>query len=497
MKYKYTIDAIQDIAVDAVVVFVPVLEKTSDSVLEKIDHLSGGAFSSLVKAGDFNGNESETVVICKPAGFQAGRLILVGLGDKKKIVADSFRRVIGTISREKAVKNSKKIALCFKGYEKPSFYQAAVEGYFLGSYKMLDFKTGEAQKNNAKVEEITFIISHKKGLGQLEKAVKKGEVIAEGQLLVRQLGYTPANILTPEKYAQKAMELARKYRINCRVLDEKNIAREKMGALIAVGKGSKEKPRFIVLSYKGRTDSQNPVVLVGKGITFDAGGISLKPALNMHEMKNDMAGSAVVLATIITAARLKFPRNLVALMPLAENLPSSTATKPGDIITTRKGLTVEVINTDAEGRLILADALDYAGTFKPQAVIDIATLTGAALYVLGYEGAPILGNNKRLLDQIKSAAENTAEKVWELPIWDGHREMMKSNLADLVNSAGKTAGTIAASAFLENFTGNWPWAHIDIAYMDMEPKGRPYLPAGVTGYGLRLLTSLLENWKKP
>ena len=183
-------------------------------------------------------------------------------------------------------------------------------------------------------------------------------------------------------------------------------------------------------------------------------------------------------------------------MPTAENLPSSTATKPGDIITTRKGLTVEVINTDAEGRLILADALDYANTFKPQAVVDIATLTGAALYVLGYEGAPILGNNKKLMDQLKTAADNSAERVWEMPIWDEHREMMKSGIADLANSAGKPAGTITASAFLENFIGDWPWANIDIAYMDMEPKGRPYLPAGITGFGLRLLIELLSNWKK-
>ncbi|MBN1213545.1 MAG: leucyl aminopeptidase, partial [candidate division Zixibacteria bacterium] len=401
------------------------------------------------------------------------------------------------ISRMKTVKNSKKLALSFKGFENPAFCQAALEGFFLGSYKMLDFKTGEARQDVTKVSEMSFLIERKTGLKRLEKAVRKGEIIAEGQLLVRQLGYTPGNYLTPAVYAEKALALARKYHINCRVLDEKAIIKEKMGALLAVGKGSSESPRFIIMSYKGRADNQAPIVLVGKGITFDAGGISLKPALNMHEMKNDMSGSAVVLATVITAARLKLPRNLIALMPTAENLPSSTAVKPGDIIRTRKGLTVEVINTDAEGRLILADALDYANTFKPQAVVDIATLTGAALYVLGYEGAPILGNNKKLLEQLKAAADNTAERVWEMPIWNEHREMMKSSIADLVNSAGKPAGTIAASAFLENFIGGWPWAHIDIAYMDMEPKGRPYIPVGVTGFGLRLLVEMLLNWKKP
>jgi leucyl aminopeptidase len=186
----------------------------------------------------------------------------------------------------------------------------------------------------------------------------------------------------------------------------------------------------------------------------------------------------------------------VGLIPATENMPSGTATKPGDILTTRKGLTVETINTDAEGRLILADALDYANKLNPQAVIDIATLTGASLYILGYAGAPILGNNDRLLQRVKEASEATAEKVWELPIWDDHREMMKSPIADLVNSAGRTAGTIAASAFLENFVGNWPWVHIDIAYMDLEPKGKPYTPKGPTGFGLRLLIELLSRWKK-
>ena len=497
MNYKYSIEDIHAVDVDAVVIFSAEFDKIRDRYLNRVDSLTQGTVTNLFKADEFTGKKFELAIIYKPFGFKTRRIILAGLGEKKKINADTFRAVAGKISQSKTVQNSKKLALSFKGYENPDFYQAAVEGFFLGSYKMLDFKTGEARKDTNKINELTFLIERKAGLKRLENAVQKGEIIAEGQLLVRQLGNTPANFLTPALYAQKAQELARKHKINCRVLDEKGIEKEKMGALLAVGKGSSEPARFIVLSYKGRNDSQAPIVLVGKGITFDAGGISLKPPLNMHEMKNDMSGSAVVLATILTAARLKLPRNLIALMPAAENLPSSTALKPGDIIKTRKGLTVEVINTDAEGRLILADALDYANTFKPQAVVDIATLTGAALYILGYEGAPILGNNGKLLDQLKNAAENSAERVWELPIWEGHREQMKSGIADLVNSGGKPAGTIAAAAFLENFTGDWPWAHIDIAYMDMEPKGKPYIPVGITGFGLRLLIELLSNWKKP
>jgi len=209
-----------------------------------------------------------------------------------------------------------------------------------------------------------------------------------------------------------------------------------------------------------------------------------------------MTGSAVVLATILAASRLRIPRNLVGLMPITENMPSGHATRPGDIVISRMGKTIEIINTDAEGRLILADALDYANKFDPQAVIDIATLTGGALYVLGYSGAPIMGNNIKLTDMLRAAADATAERVWEIPIWDDFRERMKSPIADLVNSGGRPAATATAGAFLENFVGDWPWAHIDIAYVDLEPDGKPYVPKGATGFGLRLLVELLFNWKK-
>jgi leucyl aminopeptidase len=216
----------------------------------------------------------------------------------------------------------------------------------------------------------------------------------------------------------------------------------------------------------------------------------------MGEMKGDMTGAAVVLATISALARLKTKVNVVALLPLAENMPSGRALRPGDIITSRAGLTIEIISTDAEGRLILADALDYADKFKPQAVIDIATLTGAAIYILGYEGAPFVGTNKKLNDNIRAAAARSAERVWELPLWPEFGDLMKSPIADLKNSGGRPAGTLTASSFLKRFVKDWPWAHIDIAYCDLEPSGRPYIPKGPTGIGVRLLIDLLENWKR-
>jgi len=496
MLLKYATDKIQNLKVESLVLFVPAFDRIRNNPLKELDAASAGGVKTLLKSEEFTGKEGEIASIFNPRGYQAERVILVGLGENKKLTSDSFRRAAGTVSRFKGLTGSKTVAFCLGSFVDEKFFQAALEGYLLGSFELLDFKSGEAKRSKNKLSRITFAVEDLGRVKDVRAAVEKGRIIAEGQLLVRRLAFTPSNYLTPRMLAREARQLARKHKFNCRVLDEKAIAKEKMGGLLGVAKGSAEPPRFIILRYRAGRAGQKPIVLAGKGVTFDTGGISLKAPLNMYEMKGDMAGAAAVLAAFVTAARLKLPLNLVGLIPATENMPSGTATKPGDILTTRKGLTVETINTDAEGRLILADALDYANKLNPQAVIDIATLTGASLYILGYAGAPILGNNNRLLQRVKEASEATAEKVWELPIWDDHREMMKSPIADLINSAGRPAGTIAASAFLENFVANWPWVHIDIAYVDLEPKGKPYTPKGPTGFGLRLLIELLSHWKK-
>jgi leucyl aminopeptidase len=496
MLLKYTTERIKNFKVESLVLFVPVFDRIRNNSLKELDAASLGGIKTLLKSEEFTGKEGEVASIFHPRGYQAKRVILVGVGDAKKLTPDSFRRAAGTVSRFRGLTGSKAAVFCLGNSVDERFFQAAIEGYLLGSFELLDFKSGEAKRSKNKLSRITFAVEDRARVKDVRTAVERGRIIAEGQLLVRRSAFTPSNHLTPRMLAREARQLARKHKFNCRILDEKAIAKEKMGGLLGVAKGSAEPPRFIVLRYRGGRTRQKPIVLAGKGVTFDSGGISLKDRLNMHEMKGDMAGAAAVLATFVTAARLKLPLNLAGLIPATENMPSGTATKPGDILTTRKGLTVEIINTDAEGRLILADALDYANKLNPQAVIDIATLTGASLYILGYAGAPILGNNDRLLQRVKEASEATAEKVWELPIWDDHREMMRSPIADLINSAGRPAGTIAASAFLENFVGNWPWVHIDIAYMDLESKGKPYTPKGPTGFGLRLLIELLSRWKK-
>lgn len=495
MKLTYSSDNVSDYKGASVVYFTPEFDRITDRRLKELDESTLGAVTALLESGEFKGKEGETATLYRPGGFVADRVILTGLGDRKKVNAESYRRAAGTVSKVKGLISVKKAAFYFGKAEKEEHFQAAIEGYLLGSYKLLEFKTGDRAAKKVLLDEITCVADSPRIRRRAEKAMERGRVFAESQNLVRRLGSTPSNHLTPRVLAARAQELAKQYRFSCTVLDEKAIKREKMGVFLAVAQGAKEPARFIILEYKGGRARGKPVVLVGKGVTFDTGGLSLKPPLNMHDMKNDMSGAAVVLATVVAAARLKFPVNVVGLIPATENVPSSTATKPGDIVTSRKGLTVEIINTDAEGRLILADALDYAGSFKPQAVIDIATLTGAALIVLGYAGAPILGNNPRLLKRLKDSADYTAEKVWEMPIWDEHRENMKSNIADVQNSYGRPGGTITAAAFLENFIGDYPWVHVDIASVDQEPSGKPYIPKGITGIGTRLLADVLYRWK--
>jgi len=495
MNFEFTHGELYDVDVDTLVVFTVSYSKLSNKRLIELDQVTNGSLKLLLSSKEFTGNAGQTAVLYKPEGVRASRVLLIGLGEKKKINHDSFRKAAGISSRHSAVTKVKSLGFYFDGFSSPEFFQAAAEGFLLGGFKMLDYKTTSEAKKKSAVSSCTFAVTGKMDLKKLEKAVARGRIIAEGQLLARRLSYTPANDLTPTILARHAEKLAKENRLKCTILGKPEIIKERMGALLSVSQGSAEPPRFIILEYKGGAAKKAPIVLVGKGVTFDSGGISIKPSLNMHEMKQDMTGAAVMLSTIVTAARLKLPLNIVTLIPSTENMPSGMATKPGDIIKTRKGLTVEIINTDAEGRLILADALDYATKFNPEAVIDIATLTGAALYILGYAGVPIVCNNRKLANGLRKAADLSAERVWELPMWDDFREAMKSPIADLWNSGGRAAATLTAAAFLENFIGNHPWAHIDIAYLDAEPKGSEYTPKGPTGFGTRLLVEMLSNWR--
>lgn len=497
MDFTVTTLSYKENKAETLVLLVPEFDKITDTRLKHLNDASRQAVSAVVESEEFVGKLEQMVTIMAPEEYPYKRVILAGLGKREDVDHDSFRKAAGYLSRYRPLRHSKTAVFHLGRYEQDAYYQAVVEGLVLGGYKWREYKTGEGAKESNRLETVTFAIDQKRLQKKLSAAVERGEIIAEGQILTRNLAATPACDLTPQLYARKAQELASQSGIRCRVLDKKGVQREKMSALMAVAQGSTEPPRFIILEYYNGPKNRKPIVLVGKGVTFDSGGLSLKQAAMMPEMKGDMAGSAAVLATLVTVARLNLKVNLVGLIPAAENMPSGTAYRPGDVIGSRRGKTIEILNTDAEGRLLLADALAYADVYEPEAVIDIATLTGAALYILGYAGAPVLGNNDKLMTLCRQAADNTAEKVWQLPLWDEYREQMKSSIADLRNSGGKAAGTAAAAAFLENFIGDWPWLHIDIAYVDVEPNGAPYVPKGTTGFGCRLMVDMIANWKKP
>jgi len=320
-----------------------------------------------------------------------------------------------------------------------------------------------------------------------------GDHLAAGANLARDLSNAPGNDLPPRKLASKAREMSKSYDLKCEILTRKNITKEKMGALLAVSAGSEEPPRFIILEYGEPSDDYDTIVFVGKGITFDSGGISLKPGSGMEEMKHDMSGAAAVVGAMRAIGEMKPPLHVVGLIPSSENLPDGKALKPGDIITAYSGKTIEIINTDAEGRLVLADALGYADRYKPAAVIDLATLTGACVVALGHAASGMMGNNENLMTRVRSAGDASGERVWPLPLWEEYHDEIKSHIADVKNTGGRWGGALTAGAFLEKFV-DYPWVHLDIAGPAYSEKASDYCPQGATGVGARLLIQMIRDW---
>jgi leucyl aminopeptidase len=330
-------------------------------------------------------------------------------------------------------------------------------------YRFERFKT-ENESDRRALKRVTIAVERRKELTELERGVREGKAIASGVELARELGNLPGNVCTPGYLADEARKLARRHKsVTAKVLELKDLEKLGMGAFLSVARGSREPAKLIVLEYRGAADSEKPVALVGKGVTFDSGGISIKPAQAMDEMKFDMCGAASVLGTLSAVAELELPLNVMGLVPATENLPDGNASKPGDIVQTMSGQTVEILNTDAEGRLILCDTLTYAERWEPQAVVDIATLTGACVVALGGPASGLLGNDQGLVDALLAAGRDTNDRAWQLPLWDEYQEQLKSNFADMANIGGREAGTITAACFLSRFTGKYRWAHLDIA----------------------------------
>ena len=499
MQVKIKKEKIEEIADEGLVVFV-LEDQALKGKIKKIDTILNGAISDLIKSGDFTGKLNQTAVLYPKDKFKVKRIFFTGLGKREKFNLDKLRQGAGTICRkakELKVKSTSVILPEFqsRGLSIRDFSQAVVEGMLLSNYQMKEYKTTD-KENIFELETLTISDELKANISQIEKGANLAEISSWATNLARDMINHPSNIMTPTKMSEIALDLAKEHKFKCQVLSLEEIKKLGMGAFLGVTSGSSQPPKFIIMEHSipnGKTDT---LVLVGKGITFDSGGISIKPSEKMEEMKGDMSGGAVVIAIIAASAKMKLPLHLIGLVPACENLPSGTALKPGDILKSYSGKTIEVISTDAEGRLILADALSYAGKYNPKAIIDIATLTGACVIALGHVGCGMLGNNPGLKDKIRKASLLTGEKVWELPLWEEYNEQIKSDLADVKNTGGRPAGTITAAAFLQKFVGNLPWVHLDIAGMDWEEKGKPYIPKGGIGFGVKLILQFLRSWAK-
>jgi leucyl aminopeptidase len=476
---------------------------------KKSSHPDLDLLGRLEKSGAFKGALKSSACIRFQKDSETENLLFVGLGDAAKLQEESFR-VAGSFAYKRAA--SEKL---FNLAVDASDFQAALscsklkdlsaeeamgafsEGFLLTSY---GFDQHKSKKDSSKKpEKLTFVVTDPALKRKVQKELDRSQAVAETTFICRDWGNQPGNIGTPSFYAAEGQRLARQYGIKAQVMGEKDAKREKMDLFLSVGQGSAQEGKILILEYqpKVKKKGQKTIALVGKGITFDTGGISLKPGAGMEEMKFDMGGAATLFASTLLAAKLEVPHRIVAVLGFTENMPSSTATKPGDVITGRSGKTVEVINTDAEGRLILADLLDYAQKFKPDGIVDAATLTGAVLIALGNQCSGVLGNNDAFIQKLIASCAKESERAWQLPLYDEYYEDIKSDYADIKNvGAGRMGGTITAAMFLKQFVDDKiPWAHLDIAATAWNLSHLPYCPnKGGSGYMVRGVARFLEDY---
>ena len=460
-------------------------------VAQQIDQVSGGALAAVLRRGDMDGKVGQTLLLHNVTNIPSERILLVGCGKEKEFGESRYRDVtakaIHAVNQTGAAELTTYLTeLEVKGRDISWKLRQAVELAEATSYRFDQLKS---KKNDSRRElkRVVLAVPKRSDLPAAETAIKEGMAISEGVKLARDLGNLPGNVCTPTYLAEQAVALGGAYGMTVNVLEEADMAALGMGSLLSVSRGSRQPPKLIVLEYRGGRENDAPVALVGKGLTFDAGGISLKPAANMDEMKYDMCGGASVLGTLKAVAELKLSINVVGIIPSSENLPDGNANKPGDIVTSMSGQTVEVLNTDAEGRLILSDALSYAERYKPAAVIDIATLTGACVIALGNHASGLLGNNETLVRELLNAGKYTFDRAWQLPLWDEYQKQLDSNFADMANIGGREGGAITAACFLARYTNSFRWAHLDIAGTAWK-SGKA---KGATGRPVPLLTQFV------
>ena len=468
-----------------------------------VDEALGGLLSRLLSRSDFRGKQGEAVVVFpEDAAFPAERVLLVGIGGRAEYSMQGLRKAVGTAVREAERLRVDEMTVVLGHIERKSEHmgahlaaRGAVEGAVLAAWDYRDLKTAEAGDDDpvVRLRSISILAGDDSEAEEMRSGADVGRILAEAENLARELASKPGNVATPTHLAEVARAIAEEGGMEITVFDRAAMVEEGFGGILGVAAGSEEEPRFIVLEYRGGDDGSAPVALVGKGVTFDSGGISIKPSQKMEEMKYDMAGAAAVLGTMQAVARLRPRVNVVALVPATENLPSGRATKPGDVLTMYSGKTVEVVNTDAEGRLILADALAYARRYEPAAMIDAATLTGAVVIGLGHEAVGLMGNDGALMDQVRAVGERTGERCWPLPLWDEFRKQIDSDVADIKNSGGRPAGSITAGWFLKEFVEDVPWVHLDIAGTAYRDDPAPYLRKGPTGVPTRLFIEWIRD----
>src|SRR5437016_261934 len=465
---------------------------TVPASLAALERATGGVMARAIAGGDFKGKRDETQLLY-PAAGKIQRLLIVGIGKSADVTRTSLRRAAAVAAKRARVLGAKSFALLVAaeargGVKARDWGQLAVEGAAHGAWIFTDLKQA-GEEPRVDVEAVDVVVDAKDAK-EAEAGRRIGAAIAAGARYTRHLQMLPGNVCTPTYLADQAVALGKKHGVKVTVLDLAAIKKEGMGALLAVAQGSEQEPRFITLEYHGGGDG-GPVVLVGKGVTFDSGGISIKPAQSMEDMKYDMSGAAAVLGAFEVLGTLKPKVDVIGVIPSTENLPSGTAIKPGDVVKSHLGKTIEIVNTDAEGRLILCDALSWARRYKPGAVLDAATLTGAVSIALGKEAIGLMGTDEALLGEVREAGERAGERCWPLPLWEEYRELVKSDIADVRNSGGRSAGTIAGGWFLREFVEGFPWAHLDIAGTAYTDSEGPHQVKGPTAIGVRLFSEFL------
>ncbi|ACF14548.1 Leucyl aminopeptidase [Chloroherpeton thalassium ATCC 35110] len=509
MKVSVTKNTIQSLKLDAVAF--PISKSEKDNALKEVAAKTGVTVALFEK--DFSADESSLMMLYPDLELCAfKRVFLVGLGDKPGL--DACRSAMASLAKKVKELKLATVGVDLSGAKALSetandsvdyIAQTAVEGFHSGLYdfnqlktnRVKELKSGKSEDDEPKqaVEELV-LATDAKILSDVKKGAETGDIIATSQAMVRDLVNSPSNYMTALDFAERVKASGEKHGFKVTVFDKAKIEELKMGGLLGVNKGSVIPPTFSIMEYKPEGESLGRVALVGKGVMFDTGGISIKPSSGMGDMKADMAGGADVLGAVEAAARLKLPLEVIGIVPATDNMPSGSAQNPGDVLTTYSGITVEVDNTDAEGRLILADALTYVKeTYNPDTIIDLATLTGACIVALGETTAGLFSNNDELAEKLYKAGQRAGEKVWRMPIWDEYDKLIKSNVADVKNVGGRSAGSITAAKFLEKFVGDHSsWAHLDIAgpaFPGMTNGGG----SGSTGFGVRLLVELMRNWK--